>query len=248
MLFRSYGAEFDHPGSRMRDYIGALRAIFAAFRGSGPLAYDGEYIHLSLLPSMWSPGSIDVDDPPIDVAAVNPWMLQMAGEHANGIHIHPLNTSLYLNETVLPNLQTGLQTSGRSLGDLELIVPTFAAPGSTSEEIGQWRELARMQVAFYGSTPNYAFIFDQLGREGTTARIREHQKTGDLAGMAAQIDDDLLEHFCVSGDWASVADSLVLKYRGIATRIVLYFAGVAWSRGPENFGPWGELARALNSV
>jgi hypothetical protein len=28
----------------------------------------------SLLPPMWSPGPIDVPDPPIDIAAVNPWM------------------------------------------------------------------------------------------------------------------------------------------------------------------------------
>ena len=54
-----------------------------------------------------------------------------------------------------------------------------------------------MQVSFYGSTPNYAFIFEQLGHEGTTAKLREKQKAGDIAGMAAVIDDDLLAHFVV---------------------------------------------------
>ena len=38
-----------------------------------------------------------------------------------------------------------------------------------------------MQVAFYGSTPNYAFIFEQLGFDGTTDRIRERQRARDLA-------------------------------------------------------------------
>ena len=99
----SYGAEFDHPGPRLRDYVLAVRAAFAGFRGE-PLAHDGEFWSLSLLPAMWSPGPIGVPDPPIDVAAVNPWMLRMAGEVADGVHVHPLNTDVYLRETVLPQL------------------------------------------------------------------------------------------------------------------------------------------------
>ena len=39
-----------------------------------------------------------------------------------------------------------------------------------------------MQTAFYGSTPNYGFIFEQVGHPGTTERIRERQKAGDIAG------------------------------------------------------------------
>ena len=51
-----------------------------------------------------------------------------------------------------------------------------------------WKEWARVQVAFYGSTPNYGFIFEQVDRPGTTEAIRERQKAGDLAGMSALID------------------------------------------------------------
>ena len=244
---RRYSADFDPPGPRLREYVQAVRACFAAFRGE-PLAHDGEFWKLSLLPSTWSPGRIDVADPPIDVAAVNPWMLRMAGEVADGVHVHPLNTPTYLSTTVVPNVSAGAAKAGRTLGDLEVIVPTFAAPGNTADEVQAWRELARMQVSFYGSTPNYAFVFDQLGRDGTTARIREKQKAGDIAGMAAQIDDDLLEHFCVSGDWAAVADGLVTRYKGTATRVVSYFAGMAWARDASSIGPWGELAKAVRSA
>jgi len=242
---RRYGSAFEHPGPRLREYVLAVRAAFAAFRGDAPLDHHGEFWDLTLLPAMWSPGPISVPDPPIDVAAVNPWMLRMAGEVANGVHVHPLNTPVYLRDTVLPNLAAGAAAAGRAPADLAVIVPTFAAPGSTSDEVHGWREMARMQVAFYGSTPNYAFIFEQLGREGTTAQIRERQKAGDLAGMAAVIDDELLEHFCVSGDWAEVADGLVARYEGTATRLVSYFAGMAWARDEAALGPWGELARAV---
>jgi len=245
---RRYGSEFTRPGPRMRDYVLAVRAVFDAFRNGTALAYDGEFWKLSLLPAIWSPGPIDVPDPAIDLAAVNPWMLRMAGEVADGVHVHPLNTPTYLRDTVLPELAIGAERSGRSVADLEVIVPTFAAPGSTPEQVHGLREMARMQTAFYGSTPNYAFIFEQVGAPGTTERIRERQKAGDLAGMAAVIDDDLLEHFCVSGDWATVADGLVERHKGVADRVVSYFAGMDWARDPASLGPWGELARAVQGV
>jgi probable F420-dependent oxidoreductase len=244
---RRYGAAFDPPGPRMRDYVGALRAIFRAFRGTEKLNYEGRFWQLSLLPSAWNPGPIPGPDPPIDLAAVGPWMLRLAGEVSDGVHVHPLNTETYIQTTVLPVIAEGAAVAGRDPAEVALIIPTFAAPGTTSEEQNRWREMARMQVAFYGSTPNYAFIFDQLGREGTTKRIREHQKAGDLAGMAAVIDDELLDHFCVSGDWAAVADGVVERYGGVASRVVSYFAGMAWQQDPAALGPWGELARDVVS-
>ena len=240
---RRYGSEFDRPGPRMRDYLLAVRACFRAFRGDERLAHDGPFVQLSLLPGQWSPGPIAVPDPPIDLAAVNPWMLRLAGEVADGVHVHPMNTPTYLATTVVPSVAEGAARAGRSASDVQLIVPTFAAPGDTTDEQQEWREFARMQLSFYGSTPNYAFIFDQVGAEGTTERIRERQKAGDMAGMAAVIDDDLLDHFCLSGDWATVADGVVERYGATVDRAVSYFAGIAWARDPKALGPWGELAR-----
>ena len=103
--------------------------------------------------------------------------------------------------------------------------------------------MARTQIAFYGSTPNYGFLFEQLGREGTTQKLRERQKAGDIAGMAAAIDDELLSHFCITGDWAELSDAIVDRYAGTAQRVVSYFAGFAWQRDRSALGPWGELAR-----
>ena len=233
---RRYGMEFDPPGPRLKDYVLALRAIFRGFRGE-PFGYSSDYWDLSLLPPMWSPGPIDAEDPPIDIAAVNPWMLRLAGEVADGLHVHPLNSPTYLEQTVLPEVAAGAARAGRSVDDVALIIPTFAAPSD------EWREMARVQVSFYGSTPNYSFLFDQLGREGTTAKLREKQKAGDLAGMAAVIDDELLDHFCISGDWADLSDGIVERYGATADRVVSYFAGIAWQRDPAALGPWGELAR-----
>ena len=245
---RRYGAEFDPPGPRLREYVRAVKQIFASFRDGAPLAVSGEFYNLSLLPAMWSPGTIDVADPPIDVAAVNPWMLRMAGEVADGVHIHPLNNPTYLRETALPNLEAGAERSGRTLEDLEVIVPAFIVAGDTEAERHSWREYARTQVAFYGSTPNYGFIFEQLDREGTTERLRERQKVGDIPGMAAVIDDDLLEHFVTEGTWDELPDALVARYGGVATRVVSYFTGADVARDPAAFERWGTLARRVRAA
>ncbi len=242
---RRYGADFDPPGPRLREYVLALKHVFRAFRGESPLGFEGRFWSLSLLPEQWSPGPIDVPDPPVDVAAVNPWMLRMAGEVADGVHVHPLNTPTYLAETVLPNLEAGAQAAGRRREDLQVIVPCFTAVGEGDEERARWRELARMQVAFYGSTPNYAFLFEQVGFEGTTERIRERQKAGDLAGMAAVVDDELLDHFVVTASWEDLADRMAARYSGVADRVVAYFAGAAWSADAASLRRWAPVTEAL---
>ena len=67
-----------------------MKACFAGFTGQ-PLDHHGPYYELTFLNRQWSPGSDRrIPAPPVDVAAVNPWMLRMAGEVADGVHIHPI--------------------------------------------------------------------------------------------------------------------------------------------------------------
>jgi len=127
--------------------------------------------------------------------------------------------------------------------ELSLTVPLMTAVGDSEDERARWREMARVQVAFYGSTANYGFIFDQIGFEGTTARIRERQKAGDLAGMSAVITDEILEHFVVIGSWDELSDAIVARLGGIAGRAVACFAGTAWQHDRSSLARWGEVAR-----
>ena len=245
-IVRRYGSEWQSPGPRIADYIAATRACFAAFRGE-PLEHHGEFYELTLLPAMWSPGPIDAPDPPIDLAAVNPWMLRLAGASADGVHVHPLNTSTYLRETVVPQLKEGARSAGRSMGALEITVPVLLVAGDTPEERDRWREMARAQVAFYGSTSSYSFLFDQIGRPAIPGRLRELQRTGDFAAMTALVDDELLSEFTVDGEWRTIADAVMAKYDGIATRVVDYFGASAWLTEPSRLLRWGAVASDIRS-
>ena len=99
-----------------------------------------------------------------------------------------------------------------------------------------------MSLSFYGSTPNYAFIWDEAGFEGTTARVRERQKAGDFAGMAAEITDDHLAVFATEATWDDLPDALVDKYGGVVDRLVLYSAA---DETAERFARYGEVARHI---
>jgi probable F420-dependent oxidoreductase len=244
---RRYGAEFDPPGPRLEDYVKAVQACLRAFRGEEPLNYEGPYYRLSLLPAMWAPRRHEFGDIKVDVSAVGPWMCRMAGAVADGIHVHPFHSLHYLQRRLLPAVADGARRSWRSPDDVELIVPVFAIPGDTPEERADLLEKARARIAFYGSTRNYAFQFDDLGFEGTSARINERLKAGDIAGMTALITDEMLAHFAVVAPWDDLADALLTRYRGVASRLVMYLGEDSLEADPAHAGRWAEVARAVTS-
>ena len=206
--------------------------------------HHGEFYDLDFITPQWSPGAIDAPDPKVDVAAVNPWMLRMAGEVADGVHVHPLGEPGYLGRHVVPNVAEGAVKSGRSVSDIAVVVPVMTIVGDGDEERHNERELVRASMSFYGSTPNYAFIWDEAGFDGTAARIREKQKAGDFKAMAAQITDEHIATFATESTWDGLADALIEKYGGIATRIVLYNA----LGDPERLERYGAVAQRISSA
>jgi probable F420-dependent oxidoreductase len=245
---RRYGVDFDPPGPRLRDYVEAVKACLRAFRGEEPLHHDGPYYKLSLLPAMWAPRRHEYGNISVDISAVGDWMCRMAGEVADGIHVHPFHSPHYIEHRLLPAVSNGAKTAGRAVSDVDLIVPVFAIPGDTPEERAPLIEMARARIAFYGSTRNYAFQFDDLGFEGTSARLNEKLKAGDLAGMAQLITDEMLEHFAVVAPWDDMAGALGERYGGVASRLVMYMGEDSIKADPANVSRWGEVARALSSA
>ncbi|MGH2928321.1 MAG: TIGR03617 family F420-dependent LLM class oxidoreductase [Solirubrobacteraceae bacterium] len=242
---RRYGAAFSPPGPRLRDYVEAVRACLRAFRGEAPLDHQGPYYRLSLLPAAWAPQPHAYGDIPIDVAAVNTWMCRMAGEVADGVHVHPLHSTHYLHQRLLPAIREGAALSGRRPSDVELTIPVFAVAGDTAEGRAAALARARQQIAFYGSTQAYSFQFEDLGFPGTSAALNGRLKAGDLEGMASVVTDEMLEHFTVVATWDGMADSLAARYEGIARRLVMYLAAEQVREDPPALLRWGEVAKAL---
>jgi luciferase-like monooxygenase len=121
-------------------------------------------------------------------------------------------------------------------------------PGDTPEEQAPLLGRTRTQIGFYGSTKNYAFQFDDLGFDGTSARLNERLRAGDLDGVTALVTDEVLDQFAVVGRWDEIADRLLDRYHGRAARIISYLTVEDVGRRPENLAKWAEIARAVTSA
>jgi probable F420-dependent oxidoreductase len=229
----------------MRDYLEAVQATLAAFRGEAKLAHDGRFYELSLLPAQWRPPAHEYGDIKVDVSAVGPWMTRMAGAVADGVHVHPLHSVHYLRERLIPAVAEGAESAGRDPSDVDLLVPVFIVPGDTPEERAALTLRARVQIGFYGSTRNYAFQFDDLGFEGTSARLNDRLKAGDIAGLAETITDEMLDAFAVVGPWDEIADRIVDRYGGTAERVISYLTQEDITQRPDNLAKWAEIAAAI---
>jgi probable F420-dependent oxidoreductase len=245
---RRYSAEFEKPGPRMKDYVSAVKACFRAFRGEERLSHDGPFYQLSLLPGQWAPPKHDYGDIKLDISAVGPYMVAAAGEVADGIHVHPLHSMHYIENRLLPQVAKGAAKVGRSADEVDLIIPVFAVPGDSVEERAALLHRAKSQIAFYGSTKNYGFQFEDLGFEGTSGVLNEKLKAGDIQGMADTITDEMVEHFAVVAAWDDMADALVARYHGTAERIVMYLATESIAKDPSAVGKWGEISRAVRAA
>ena len=73
-------------------------------------------------------------------------------------------------------------------------------------------------------------------------------KTGDSARSQALITDEILDQFAVVARWDDVADRLIERYKGIASRLVIYLASHWREVDPKTLERWGEVARAVRKA
>jgi probable F420-dependent oxidoreductase len=245
---RRFSVPFEHPGPKLREYVLALRAIWAAFQGEAPLDFHGEFYRFDLLTPFFSPPPLPEARIPVYTAGVNPWMARMAGEVCDGFHVHPFHSERYLREVVVPAVEEGAVAAGRSRSDRTLVCPVFAVVGDTEEERSVLRERTRAQLAFYGSTRTYRPVLEMHGWGDACERLREKQAAGDIAGMTAEITDEMLEVYAVESDWDGIADAVVARYGGIADRVFAYQGAGAWRVSPEARERWQDLARRIREA
>ena len=133
-ITRRYASTFDKPAPQMKDYVQAVKACLSAFRREGPLQHDGPYYKLSLLTEQWTPPRHDYEDVKVDISAVGPIMVRVAGEVADGVHVHPMHSMHYIRNRLLPGLAEGAARAGRDPAKIDKIIPVIVAAGDTPEE------------------------------------------------------------------------------------------------------------------
>ncbi len=243
---RRYSAAFEHPAARIAEYVHSLRAIFRAFRGEERLHFEGSFYSFSLLPDIWSPGPIDFPDPAIYVAGVRPLMCRVIGEVADGMYVHPLHTTTYIDTLVKPSVAEGASRSGRPADDVTLICPVMTAVSDDEEDLLRQRNELRHRIAFYGSTPGYGVVFDVSGWPGLGEELNGLQRQRDLAAMASLITDEILDACAITATWADLPQQLLDRYGSRAARLVCYSTLSQWERDPSARERWKDVADRLH--
>jgi probable F420-dependent oxidoreductase len=194
---KRYSMPWSHPAPRMREYVLAMRAIWACWNEGAALNFRGEYYRHTLMSPFFNPGPNPYGAPQVYLAAVGELMTEVAGEVADGLLVHPFTTERYVREVTLPALERGLAKSGREAKDFPISFSGLIATGDTDEELEDATRRVRGQIAFYGSTPAYRGVLELHGWGDLQSELNTLSKTGEWEKMGELIDDDVLNAFSI---------------------------------------------------
>ena len=218
-----YSARWLPPAAGMKEYVGALRAIFRSFRNPRePLHFVGEHYRFTRLQPFFNPGPIDAPDAPIMLGAVGPKMLALVGEVADGLHTHPTNTSTrYLREVILPSVAAGVAKRAPALAKPLICANELVATGLDAATVAAERERFRGTLAFVFSTPAYWPSLELFGWKEVGERLLSLTREGRWKEMAAALPDHVLDEFLVSGRYEELPEALSGRFGGLVERITL---------------------------
>lgn len=219
---KRYGAEFDRPVARMKEMVGALRAIFTTWNTGERLDFRGEYYRHTLMTPTFVPGPNPFGPPPIYLGALGPRLTRATAEVADGLLVMPFGSKRFLHETTLPAVREGLTAAGRSEDDFAVVPEIIVSVGSEQDAD---HTSTRMLLAFYGSTPAYRPVLDAHGWGDLQPELNTMSKQGRWQEMATLIDDEILHTIAACGTPAEVAAHIRDRVDGVSDRICLYQPG-----------------------
>ena len=217
---RRFGLTWDKPINRMRETIESLRMIWKSWQENKRVNYKVEIYSFSLMPDFFNPGPNRNPEIDIYLAAVNNKMCMLVGELADGIMIHPFHSVNYIEENIIPNITEGVKINNRSMKEISKCASIMTITGESQEEIEQLEMFARMQIAFYGSTPAYRGVLESCDAGDLQERLNLLSKEGKWAEMAKMIDNDILNNIAVIAESPELAAKEIKKrYEGKGDRL-----------------------------
>jgi len=237
-IVRRFSTEWGSPGPRLREYVGALHAIWETFREGVPLRFDGDFYRFSLMTPFFNPGPIPHPDPKVFISAVGPYNCRLVGELCDGIHIHPFHTVGYLRDHVVPLVAEGAALAGRSVTDIQFASTVICVTGADDEAMASSFAAAREQIAFYASTPSYRAVLESEGWDvgPELSALGARQRWDEMTRL---VSDEMVERVAVVAPLDRLGDAIRARYEGVLDRVGHYTLGGSLDHlGPE---AWANL-------
>ena len=225
---RRFSVPWTAPVPRLREYVHALRAIWATWEKGEKLDVRGHHYTFTLMPPYFMPPSTGQRMVPITLAAVGEHSLRLAGEVADGVRLHGFCTKQYLQDVILPRLHEGMARTSRTRQHFEITGGGFVATGRNEEETAKMFEIVRGRIAFYGSTPGYWPVLDLHGLGDLGRELNAMSKAGKWTEMASRVSDHVVHLFTAVGTHAEIAD----RFGGLSDAINLR---------PDSSGAGGDI-------
>jgi probable F420-dependent oxidoreductase len=219
---KRFSMPWSHPAPRMREFVLAMRAIWACWNDDEPLKFNGEFYKHTLMTPFFNPGPNPFGVPKIMLAGVGEMMTEVAGEVCDGFIAHGFTTERYLREVSLAALDRGMAKAGRTRADFQISLPAFVVTGTNDETTEAAATGTRQQIAFYGSTPAYRGVLELHGWGDLQTDLNALSKRGEWKQMGELITDDILEAFAVVAPIADVPSRLKQRFDGAADRLSFY--------------------------
>jgi probable F420-dependent oxidoreductase len=231
---------WSHPAARMREYVLALRAIWASWNDGAALDFEGDFFTHTLMTPVFAPAPHAFGSPRVFLAAVGPLMNEVAGEVADGVITHGICSARYLREVILPAVDRGLSAAGRSRDDgFEVTCPGFISVVKDPAKMEKARNAMRNQVGYYASTPAYRPVLDLHGWGDLQTELYACSKKGRWDEMARLVDDDVLDTLTIVCTPDALAGEVGARYGGLVDRI-----NVSWWRKEW----WSDVERDLRAL
>ncbi len=234
-----FSSTWSHPAARMREYVLALRAIWASWNEGAGLAFEGDFYTHTLMTPVFAPVAHEFGPPRVFLAAVGPLMNEVAGEVADGVITHGICSARYLREVIVPALERGLTKSGRSRDDFEITCPGFISVVEDESKMAKARDAMRRHVGYYASTPAYRPVLDLHGWGDLQTELYACSKTGRWDDMAQLVDDAVLDTLTIVCTPDQLAGEVATRYGGLVDRI-----NVSWWRKDW----WPDVEKALRAL
>jgi alkanesulfonate monooxygenase SsuD/methylene tetrahydromethanopterin reductase-like flavin-dependent oxidoreductase (luciferase family) len=137
-----WGMKLEHPVEAMREYLAIVRSSIV----QGSAAFEG-----SQFTARWQYSAPRRADLPIMISALNPRMLELAGELADGVVLAMCSPG-YVRDSVMPFIKTGREKAGKTLDGFEIAA---VIPACLTSDRSAGLNAFRQTVSAYSSLPYY---------------------------------------------------------------------------------------------
>lgn len=194
IITKQHGFPFEKPAARMRDYVQIIRQLLtkrASNSLGGGLTFHGETMSVEQ-------ARIDIEPRqeriPIQVAAVGPHMLRVAGQYADGVIVEFISPG-YLDHA-RAMMTEGAKAAERDPADIQIACFTWLSIGPTT---GQAIERLKPDLTLHCASSIYDTLWEGAGLMNDALHVREAYLRGDIEEATRRVSDRLIKAVTIAG-------------------------------------------------